>query len=536
MSCFDKRILAKFFEVMFTRENLHLYQSDEAIPFLYENPFSALFIDMGLGKTISALTVVVDLLNETHSSDPVLIIGPMRVATQTWPTEIGRWEHTAPFNHSLIYAADDHPDVLRAYRDAKSFGRTEGLSANEIEAMAGRAITAEKDRIRKRAVLSKAPIHIVPSEWVEWLCNHWRGKWPYRTVIIDESSQFKDFTTNRFNAIKKICNTPGLITRLHLLTATPAAESYEHLYSQIWLLDRGKRLGKNITYFRNKWFTYDRYKRKYFLRPDAEEEILEKISDICLVMKAEDYIDLEKPVISARPVTLSAAQMELYNTMANDFVVTLDDGTVIEAETAAALSSKLLQMSSGVLYETYLEGDYETEDMRKVKRVHKLHDHKIDELRQIISENPGKPILVGYHFKSSLDRLKTAFPEAVMMDKAGKCIKKWNKGKIPILLMHPQSGGHGLNLQEGGHNIVFFDIPWSLELYLQFIGRLARQGQKHVVIVQLLAAVGTLDWLVFSALNTKNDAQEKLLRMLKRMIKAARKAKLEMQALLDDEI
>jgi SNF2 family DNA or RNA helicase len=525
MSCFDDMIAAQFADVRFTRDNLHFYQFEEAVPFLYENPFSALFIDMGLGKTISSLTVIVDLLSDFDTDDPVLVVGPLRVATETWPTEIASWEHTAPFTYSLIHAMDDDPRLKDARDRARAYGRTEGLSTADINKMIGRAETAEGERIRRDAAVSRKPIHIISRDWLEWLCNFWKGKWPYRTVIIDESSSFKDHNSARFNAIKKIRNTDGLITRMHLLTATPAAESYEHLFPQIWLLDRGERLGKNITSYRKEYFDYNQYSRKYTLRSGSEEKILELISDICLVMKVEDYLDLEKPVIVPRPVHLSEQQMALYKEMETEFVVTLPDGTEVEAETAAALSQKLLQMASGVLYETYFDVDVDTDDMKKVKRIHHLHDHKIDMLKQIVEESQGEPILVGYHHKASLDRLKKAFPKAVVMDKEGKVIKKWNARKIPMLLMHPQSGGHGLNLQQGGHNIVFFDLPWSLELYLQFIGRLARQGQTAVVVVQLLISSGTLDEFVWQCLSDKEDAQDRLFSILKRLIRRHRSQK-----------
>jgi len=204
--------------------------------------------------------------------------------------------------------------------------------------------------------------------------------------------------------------------------------------------------------------------------------------------------------------------------------VTLDDGSEIVAETAAALSAKLLQMASGVLYETkFVPGKTEDDDHEKVHKIHRIHEHKIEELKLIVEEAQGRPILVGYHHRASKERLQKAFPQATLMDREGKCIKKWNKGEIPMLLMHPQSGGHGLNLQKGGHIIVFFDIPWSLELYLQFIGRLARQGQVHRVLVYLLVCKGTLDETVVEALGAKEDAQDRLFSILKKMRRKLRK-------------
>lgn len=523
---FDQRVRARFADVELDESHLHDYQDDLAIPFMIENPFSALFIDMGLGKSISSLTVIAWLIQELFcelQGDKILVIGPMRVATQTWPDEIRKWRHTAWLNHCLIYVDDDDPQVKLAGRRAAGEARLNGMSAAEARKVQGAAETAEKERQRKVRARAKQTIHIIPSNWVEWLVEFHGRNWPYRTVFIDESSGFKDHNSGRFKALAKVRREEGLITRLHELTATPAAETYEHLFAQIYLMDKGERFGKGITKYRDKYFNYNKYSRKYKLREGAEEEILAKISDICLVMKAEDYLDIEKPTIVERPVRLSEREMALYTQMQDDLIVTLPNGVEIEAETAAALSSRLLQMASGFLYETFLLEDENTEDFKKVKRTHPIHNHKIEMMKEIVEEAQGATILVGYHFKSSLDRLKKAFPQAVVMDREGKCVKAWNKGKIPMLLMHPQSGGHGLNLQDGGHHIVFFDLPWSLELYLQFIGRLARQGQKHPVVVQLLTAIGTLDQTVCQSLSTKEDAQEKLFRILKRLIRAKRK-------------
>lgn len=517
----DQRIKARLANVVLRRDQLHGYQ-EEALEFLHEHPFSALFIDMGLGKTVTCLTLISELLADLPEH-PILIIGPMKVATDTWPTEISRWEHTAPFNYVLLREDDDDPRLAAARARAATWCRSEGIGASEYSKVVNRAETKERERIRADLARSRASIHIINREAVEWLVNLHGPNWPYRTVFIDESSSFKDHTTERFKALAKVRNTPGLITRLHELTATPAAESYEHLFAQIFLLDRGERLGKYVTHYRRDYFTHNVYTRKYTLRPGCEDAILDKIKDICLVMKADEYLPMEKPTVVARPVTLSDKQLDLYKRMQLDSLVQLDDGSVVEAENAAALSSKLLQMASGVLYETKLVEDWDTDDMVKVSKVHHLHDHKIDTLREIIESLDGNPVLVSYHFKSSLARLVKAFPKAVVLDKEGKAIKKWNAGKIPMLLVHPQSAGHGLNLQHGGHNLVMFDLVWSLELYLQLIGRLARQGQKHPVLVQILTAVGTLDEAVLAALNNKEATQENLFKLLRKLIRQAKK-------------
>ena len=517
----EEQIAFKFADVELCREQMHEYQRI-GHKFILENPFSALFLDMGLGKCITTLTALVDLIL-SFEVEKVLVIGPLKVATDTWPNEIRKWEHTAVLNFEVIRCDDDDPELKAEMRNARADGRRSGMSESAIRELVKKRAEAKRESIRRRKAFSNASVHIINREQIEWLVNLHGKNWPYRTVIIDESSSFKDIQTHRFKSLAKVRREDGLITRMHLLTATPAAETYEHLFAQIYLLDLGERFGKHITRFRENYFTYNKYSRKYKLRTGCEEIILEKIKDICLVMKAEDYLDVDHPTIAPRMVMLSDEQIALYQTMEKEGYVQLADGTEIEAETAAALSAKLLQMASGVLYETYMLEDWDTEDMKKVKRVHELHTHKIDTLREIVEESNGATMLVAYHFKSSLARLRKAFPKAVVMDAAGKCLKDWNAGKIKMLLIHPQSAGHGLNMQKGGHNLVFFDLPWSLECYLQTIGRLARQGQKHHVVVQILLAIGTLDEYVFKMLNAKKDAQDMLFTLLKRMIRKAKK-------------
>lgn len=529
---FDLRIKAKFADVCLERSQMHDYQH-VGYEFLLANPYSGLFIDMGLGKTVTSATVICDLLANFDSDDKVLIIGPLRVATATWPDEFRRWRHLAPFNVSVVHVDDDDPRLgearLRAIRASRADNENRCMFKSEIEkeaAECGRRAEAEmRETIRRAQASSSASIHIVSRDWLEWLIEYYAkpgggSRWPYRTVIVDESSGFKDYTSNRFKALASIRNTPGLITRLHILTATPAAETYEHLFAQIFLLDRGDRFGIHITKFRKKYFTENRWTRKWEIREGAEEEITAKIADICMVMKAKDYLDMEDPIFVRREVELRPLERELYDNMATDMIVNLPDGSRVEAKTAAALSQKLLQMSSGVLYDSQLLPGEDPDDPDakiKINKVHRIHDHKIDMLKQIVEESQGQPIMVGYSHRASLDRLMRHFPKAVKMDKTGKCIPKWKKGQIPMLLMHPASGGHGLNLQEGGHIVVYFDIPWSLELYLQFIGRLARQGQTKQVTVFLIICKGTLDEQVVRALAAKNDAQDLLFKLLNKM-------------------
>lgn len=531
----DQYVHSCFENVVRGPEDMHEYQRT-CVDFLLATPFSALFIDLGLGKTVSSLSLILELVTRAEC-EHALVIAPVRVASDTWPTEIGLWRHTAP----LTYVHIREEEVVKTVNDAGAAERDairKELSEQALwDGVVGEALKkrvalglkseASKTRIAKARLIASrkavrqhfkknpATIHIINREQVEFLVDAWGRDWPFDTVIVDESSSLKDHTTNRFKALKKV---RPLIKRMVQLTATPAAETYLHLFAQIYLLDQGERFGRHIGKFREQYFTHNQWTHQYKLRPGAEQQIAEKIADITLTMKAEDYLDLKEPLSLVDTVKLSDEFKSLYARMEEDYLITLPNGAEIEAETAAALSQKLLQMASGVIYETVME---ETEDgeFKKRRTVHHLHDHKLEKLETIVEESQGEPILVAYWHESSLARLQKRFPKAVVMDKRGDCIKAWNKGKIPMLLLHPQSGAHGLNLQHGGRRMVFFDIPWSLELYLQFIGRLARQGQRLVVIVHHLVAEGTLDEAVVGALREKRDAQEVLFKWLKKIRK-----------------
>lgn len=525
------RIRQMFADVRLDREQMHTYQN-EGLQFLKDNPFSALFIDMGLGKTVICETLIADLLAEFDNDDKILVVGPLRVATQTWPDEFRNWRHLAHIEPTVIHIDDDDPGIAVARSAGRALGRASSNAlftserTKDAEKAANAAVARWKEARRGELATSKSSVHIISRDWLEWLVMFYKDRpWPYRTVIIDESSGFKDHRTTRYQCLQAVREDKrNLITRLHLLTATPAAETYEHLFAQLYLLDLGQRLGRSITGFRRSYMVENKYARKWELRPGAEDSILAKIADICLVMKEQDYLPREEPLFVERTVTMTEAQHALYTKLEADAVVTLDDGTEVVAESAAALSAKLLQMASGVLYDTKMVAGLEEEDDHvKVLKVHKIHDHKIDMLKQIVEESLGRPILVAYHFKSSKDRIRAAFKDVTFMDRDGKCVKKWNSGKIPMLAMHPASGGHGLNLQAGGHIIVWFDITWSLELFLQYNGRLSRQGQKHRVTVFLLVCRDTLDSVVVGALRSKEDAQNKLFRILKRMKARLRK-------------
>ncbi len=513
-------------------EDMRPYQHT-AVDFVLDNPFCALFIDVGMGKSCISLSAIMHLIQHHDEVEHWLVVAPKRVVNETWPTEIGLWRHTAP----LTFAHIREDEVVEAVNVA---GRAErrkieeellwqGLSKSAIkEKMKGLAakqriekarLVASRKAVRDHFRRNPSVVHLISRDHVEFLVDAWGKDFPYKGIVVDESSSLKDHKTGRFKALRRI---RPLLKRMIQLTATPAAETYLHLFPQIYLLDEGQRLGKSITHYREEYFTYNQYTHKYKIKPGAEERIAEKIAYIALTLKAEDYLDLEKPIMLMEKVALSAEQRTLYETMEREYVVTLPSGEEIEAETAAALSQKLLQMASGVLYEAVLEPDCHG-SLKKRRVVHILHDHKIEKLQTIVEEVQSETLLVAYWHESSLDRLKKAFPKAVVMDDEGKCIKDWNMGKIPMLLVHPQSAGHGLNIQHGGRRIVYFDIPWSLELYEQLNGRLdgarqlARKEDMRVVFIHHLIAEGTLDEAVAEALSEKRDAQELLFTLLKKM-------------------
>jgi hypothetical protein len=371
-------------------------------------------------------------------------------------------------------------------------------------------------------------------------------------VILDESSMFKSHTSQRFKLLRRVRK---YMKRFVELTATPAAEGYMGIFSQIYLIDEGKRFGSAITKYQENYFTQNRYNFKWKLRDGAEKEITRKISDICLVMKAEDYLDMHELHFVPVPVRLDERTSELYRQMEEESVIEmlppdfdeyLDDPIAIEAEQAASLQSKLLQMSSGFIYDTKIVGITEDDKVIKQKDMYRLHDLKFDALEELLETTlEGKNVLIAYHFKPTLARLQERFKDLVVMDDEGKCIKKWNAGKIRLLAAHPQSAGHGLNLQRGGHVIVYVDNPWSLERFQQFNGRLHRQGQLFPVTVYQMKTelvtpngnvVPTVDETVIEALIEKRDVQEEFFALLERIKgRVARRRKSKKTVIWDDE-
>jgi len=434
------------------RDDLHEYQSGLGIPFLRDNPRSALLADVGLGKAVMLGTNIVDTWTDLDSPQ-TLVTAPVRVAKQTWPTEFEEWEHLHGFPVTLVRAEDDTPEVHAVYRrkyeqfyvQAKMLHMTPKEAARFAQVYASHFRDIAKQIWRKKLAMTPSAVHIIGIEQIEWMVRFWGRKWPYRNVVIDESSKFKQWNTRRFKALNSVYD---YIHRMHLATASPAPEDYMDLFAQMYLLDRGKRLGRNITAYRNEFFHYNPYRREYKLLPGADVLIAERIADICLVMRAEDYLDLEKPLLLDRPIELDDETRALKDQFESSFIMSLgDDEITIEALNGAALTNKLQQFASGAVYD-------------ENKRVHTIHDEKIADLEQLVDELQGSPILVVYWFKSSLERLRKSFPQLVVMDKAGNRVKDWNDGKIQMLALNPGSAAHGLNMQYGpGRDIYFFDMP-----------------------------------------------------------------------------
>ena len=430
---------------------------------IIRKPSCALFMDMGLGKTLTTLTAIDELMNDMFEVGSVLIIAPLRVAETTWPDEIRKW----------------------------------GFNFTVSEVIGSRAE-------REKALSRDADIYIINRENVQWLCENIE-KWRWDMVVIDESSSFKNNQSKRFKALRRM---RPFIHRVVELSGTPAPNGLMDLWSQMYLLDRGKRLGKTITAYRSKWFYpgagYGHAVYEWIPRGNAQKEIYGAISDICISMKTEDYITLPPVIRNTVPVKLSAKAMSQYKRLEHDLILSVKD-TDIVALTAASLSNKLLQFADGFCYD------------EKGKAVD-VHEKKLDALEEVIEDNAHRNVMVFYWFKHDLEMLKRRFPKAREM-RTAKDIKDWNDGKIPLVFVHPASAGHGLNLQHGGSIAIWYSLTWSLELYQQANKRLHRSGQEYTVIIHHLVAEGTMDEDVMKALEGKKLGQDGLIDAIKAKIK-----------------
>lgn len=447
----------------------HQYQ-DYATQRILDTPFIALLLEMGLGKTVSTLTAIDLLLNDYFDAGRVLVIAPLRVADDTWAREVEKWDH------------------LKHLRISKVLG---SVSA------------------RRKALKADADIWVINRENVEWLVSELGTKWDFDTVVIDELSSFKNSQSKRFRALRRV---RPMMKRLIGLTGTPAPNSLMDLWAPIYLLDQGERLGKTITSYRDRYFTpgaksghvvYEWKQKK-----EAEQRIYEAISDIAVSMKAADWLELPERIDRVVPIRLSEKARELYEKLESDLLLPYLDADVV-ASSAAVLSNKLLQMASGAVYD---------ED----KGVKLIHDAKLDALEDIIEAAQGKPVMVIYNFKHSLSRIQARFPQVQVLRKGkegNQDIADWNNNKIPLLLIHPKSAGHGLNLQESNcQTVVWFDQIWSLEEDEQANARVHRQGQKNHVVILRLVAEGTMDEDAVAALERKAAGQEELKQALKARI------------------
>lgn len=439
----------------------HAYQ-EHALQFVEATPRCALFLDMGLGKTIITLTAARNLIARSEVRR-VLVIAPKRVAENTWTDEALKWSHTA----GLVFV------------------RILGSAAQ-----------------RFAALNTSAHVFLINRENVKWLVDHYGKVWPFDMVVVDESSSFKDQGAQRFKALRKICRRP---TRVVLLTGTPTPNNYLELWPQFYLLDQGERLGPTFGGYRDAYFSPDRRSRDriytYKIDPGAREIIEGKIADITLSLRSEDYLTLPARVDNVVRIHLSQAARRAYDTLERDSVLELASEGVITAANAAALANKLAQASNGAIYDEF-------------RTVHVIHDEKLDALAEILDTATG-PVLVAYMYRHDLARLQNRFSEAVEIGEPD-ALARWNAGTVPILLAHPASAGHGLNLQAGGAAVVWFGLTWSNELHLQFNARLHRQGQLRPVVVSYLVADDTVDQDILAALGEKHASQEMLLNALRR--------------------
>lgn len=449
---------------MLDRHNLHKYQHHN-VEFIKAKKRCAVFNEMGLGKTVATLTALSDMLDE-FDTGKILIIAPLRVANHVWEQEVRNWKH------------------LRHLRTSLCTG----------------------DKRKRLAGLNKeADVYVINKENVAWLQNHFENTkqgWPFKTVVIDESSCIKNFDTQISRALKRILNkTYNMI----LLSGTPSPNSLMDLWNQIFMIDFGKSLGKTLSQYRALHFQSDFMGYKYTPRPGAFAHIHNAIQPFVVSMKVEDYLDLPDVIKIKQDVTLKPEALKFYKEFEKELFCEIE-GEEVTAMNAAVLAGKLLQIASGTLY------------VDKMGNYKEIHHEKLDALETIVDDNPDENILVAYNYKSDKERLKKRFKGAVVLADDKSAISEWNKGKIKMLLIHPQSAGHGLNLQYGGSMVVWFGMIWSLEYYLQLNARLHRQGQLRPVRIVHLIAEGTIDEEVVRVLADKNATQSSLLEALKARI------------------
>ena len=434
-----------------------------AIDYIIRNKESGIFLDMGLGKTVITLTAIEELMYNSFEVKRVLVVAPLRVARDTWSGECDKWDHLKHIKMSLI-------------------------------------LGDERERIR--AINRNADIYVINRENLAWLIDHYGKSFPYDMVVLDELSSFKDPSSKRFRKMKSVRQ---FVKRIVGLTGTPAPNGLLDLWPQIYLLDMGKRLGRYISAYRNEYFVPDKRNGQviysYKPRPYAEREIYKKINDLCVSMKAADYIKMPDRVDNFIEVKMSDNEKRLYDRLERDTLLPFSDGD-IDAVNAAALATKLLQMANGAVY-----------DENKI--VKHIHNKKLEALEDLYEAANGKPVLIFYMYKHDRDRIKALIGQDARELDSARDIADWNAGRINAAIAHPASTGHGLNLQSGGSTIIWFGLTWSLELYQQANARLWRQGQKETVIVHHLVTKDTIDEQVMKVLQKKEKGQSALMNAVK---------------------
>ena len=439
----------------------HEYQA-YATDFILTHPVAAILLDCGLGKSVITLTAIHELCLNRFEISRVLVIAPLRVARDTWPDEIRKWDHLRGLTYSV-------------------------------------AVGTEAER--KAALRQQASVYIINRENVQWLIESSGLPFDYEMIVIDELSSFKSYQAKRFRSLMKA---RPHVKRIVGLTGTPSSNGLMDLWAEFRLLDMGKRLGRFITHYRDEFFLPDKRSAQqifsYRPKPGAEQEIYRRIADITISMKSTDYLKMPECVMNKVTVTLSDPEHEVYTQMKNDLVVSLN-GEEIDAVNAAALSGKLCQMANGAVY-----GDE--------KRVVHIHNRKLDALEDLIEAANGKPVLVAYWFKHDLARIQERFH--VREIRTSKDIADWNAAAMQVGLIHPASAGHGLNLQAGGSTLIWFGLTWSLELYQQTNARLWRQGQRaEAVVIHHIITRGTIDEQIMAALKQKDKTQAALIDAVK---------------------
>lgn len=451
----------------------HGYQS-YCIKAIVELPYCGLFLDMGLGKTVITLTALHSLKYDRFCIKKALVIAPKKVAENTWTAEAAKWSHLKNLRLSVVLG-----------------------SAKEREA----------------ALSVNADVYIINRENTQWLVKYYGNHWPFDVVVLDESSSFKSHQAKRFRALKAV---RPHIHRLIELTGTPSPHGLMDLWAQVYLLDGGKRLGRTITCYREMYFVPDKRNRttifSYAPKDGAADEIYKQIQDICISMKSEDYLQLPEMIIDDIPVALDQKAKKAYTELERTMLLTVDDEQLVTATTAATLTGKLLQLCNGAVYDE--DGN-----------VLQVHNCKMDAFMETIEQLNGQHVLVYYYYRHDRERILAALSKSnlrVRVYQGSQEEKDWNDGNIDVLLAQPASCGYGLNLQNGGHHVIWFGLTWSLEEYQQANKRLHRQGQQFPVIVHRLIVQGGTDEDVIRSLESKDGSQEALLAALKARVDKAK--------------